>query len=43
MGGEQIARILLWLIAIGLVLSYIQHGPGGPVMWLRAKFLGRPA
>lgn len=37
------ARIVLILLAIGLVLSYVQYGPGGPLRWIRAKLTGRAA
>jgi hypothetical protein len=38
---ESAARFVLLLAAFGLILSWIKHGPQGPTMWMRAKFLGR--
>jgi hypothetical protein len=38
---EAAARIILLLALFGVVLSYVQHGPGGPLRWVRAKYLGR--
>jgi hypothetical protein len=38
---EAIARLVLILAAFGLALSYVHYGPGGPLRWMRAKFLGR--
>lgn len=40
---EQLARILLALLALVLLLQLIQRGPGGAAAWLKAKFLGAPA
>lgn len=37
---EQLARILLALLALTLLLQVIQRGPGGAAQWLKAKFLG---
>jgi hypothetical protein len=38
---EAAARLVLILALFGVVLSYITYGPGGPLRWVRAKFLGR--
>lgn len=37
---EQLARLLLGLLALALFLQLVQHGPGGAGRWLKAKFLG---
>jgi hypothetical protein len=38
---EAAARLILLLGLFGIALSYIHYGPGGPLRWTRAKFLGR--
>jgi hypothetical protein len=38
---EPAARLILLLAGFGLALSWIHYGPGGPLRWMRAKFLGR--
>ncbi|MFL5901242.1 MAG: hypothetical protein ACJ75S_08605 [Solirubrobacterales bacterium] len=38
---EELARLLLLLVAVALVINLIKHGPDGAKKWLAAKFLGR--
>jgi hypothetical protein len=38
---EQLARVLLALLALALFIQLVQHGPGGAATWLKAKFLGQ--
>jgi hypothetical protein len=38
---EGAARLVLLLALFGIVLSYVHYGPGGPLRWLRAKYLGK--
>ena len=38
---EELARVLLALLALALVINLARRGPSGPRDWLRAKFLGR--
>jgi hypothetical protein len=38
---EELARVVLVMLAIALVINLIQHGPGGVRTWLRAKMLGK--
>jgi hypothetical protein len=40
---EELARVVLALLALVLLLQLIQRGPGGARDWLRAKFLGAVA
>jgi hypothetical protein len=40
---QSVAGLILTLIAFGLIISWVTHGPGGPTRWARAKFLGRVA
>lgn len=40
---EELARVLLLLIAVALVINLIKNGPEGVKAWLAAKFLGRNA
>jgi hypothetical protein len=37
---EQLAQLLLALLALALFVQLVKNGPGGAVAWLRAKFLG---
>jgi hypothetical protein len=39
---NSIAKLIWMLVAFGLALAWVNHGPGGPTRWLKAKFLGRP-
>jgi len=40
---DDIAGILLGLIAAGLLIAVLTGGPGGAKAWWDAKFLGKPA
>lgn len=43
---DELAGVILAIIAAGLLLALIKGGwtgPGGVTDWLHAKFLGRPA
>jgi hypothetical protein len=35
--------ILLGLLAVAMVLSVVDYGPTGPLLWFKAKFLNMPA
>jgi hypothetical protein len=37
---EEPAKLLVLLVAIALFIQLLKHGPQGPKLWLRAKFLG---
>lgn len=39
---EEIAKIVVILVFIALFIQLVKHGPSGPSMWLRSKFLGQP-
>jgi hypothetical protein len=39
---EQLAGILLMVIASALFVNFVQGGPGQARRWLAAKFLGQP-
>lgn len=38
---EELAQLLLLLLAGALLLNLVQGGPGQVSAWMRAKFLGR--
>lgn len=37
---EELARVLLLLMAAALAINLVQAGPAGAKDWLRAKFIG---
>jgi hypothetical protein len=38
---EEIAKLLVVGVFIALFIQTVKHGPAGPKMWWRAKFLGQ--
>lgn len=40
---EGAAKLLIYFVAIALFIQLLKHGPAGPKMWLRAKYLGEGA
>lgn len=41
--GSGAAGLLFGAIAYALVLSVVDYGPSGPLLWFKAKFLNEPA
>ena len=39
---EELAKVLVLLVAIALFMALAEHGTGGVSAWWRAKFLGEP-
>ena len=43
-GGEGgVAPVFLGMLMAAMVLSIIDYGPTGPLLWFKAKFLNQPA
>lgn len=40
---EELARLVILLLAAALIIALVNDGPGGVKKWARAKFLGRVA
>lgn len=38
---EEVAKLFVLLVAIALFIQLVKHGPSGPEVWFRAKFLGQ--
>ena len=41
--GASAAGLLVGAVFYALVLSVVEYGPSGPMLWFRAKFLNEPA
>lgn len=39
---EEIAKLFVLVVFIALFIALVKHGPAGPKMWFKAKFLGEP-
>ncbi len=39
---EEIAKLLVLAVFTALFIQLVKHGPAGPEMWWRSKFLGEP-
>jgi hypothetical protein len=37
---EGVAKLLVLLVLIALFIQLLKHGPAGPKLWLKAKYLG---
>jgi hypothetical protein len=40
--GASVGSVLLGLLAAAIVLSVVDYGPKGPLIWFRSKFLNQP-